>query len=114
MNVTLTRNGVTKGVIYWNPQEGKLEGLPSLVEPIVAAAADAVMHGSVSGEPIPTSYPVSQPLNNVGEFAALLHSMRYSLDGELLAAFNQYRNNQNSLPPRFSFASLGIKSQVIN
>lgn len=113
MKITLIRYGVTKGVIDWD--NGVVTGDdPSLVKPILDAVEDALNEGGVSGEPLHTSYPLTLPLNDLGQFAALLHSMRYSLDGELLAAFNQYRESLSKVPPKFTFEALGInKLQVI-
>jgi hypothetical protein len=68
------------GTLKWNSETGELGGpLAAAVEPLVKAA---VKSGTITSQPYPTQYKISQPLTNQQQLAAVI-ATRWQLPEEL-------------------------------
>ena len=113
MRIDLKQAGAFVASIVWNPNSGRLTGDQSIITPILNAGQRAQRIGSITTRPVHTCYPVTQPLNKIGEFAVLLHSLRFDLEGELLTAFNGYKLGFDTRQPRFNLNSIGLSASKV-
>lgn len=68
----------------WDQERGELRGKSA--DQIQTLIASAINSGDAIGHPYPTSFPISNPLHNIGEMAVILGTY-WKLSPDLLEAY---------------------------